>query len=137
MERAVAGSDGRSGDGGWANATAIYQVRPLYVASPLSLWLTFTDPQSRAQQERNIEDESRRDDQRIASDPLLTPHGVALRLRKQYVEQVMKSLDAKDPAAMRDAFVARVTRDTFESSIWAHEGRHAIGAFHMCWSTAA
>jgi len=31
---------------------------------------------------------------------------------------------------LRDAFLARVGSDTFESSIWAHEGRHAIDKKH-------
>ena len=29
-------------------------------------------------------------------------------------------------AALREAFIATVARDTLETSIWAHEGRHAI-----------
>ena len=125
-------ADGRSGDGGWANETAIYQVRPLYASEPYELWLKFTDPSTRAQHLREIDDESRRDEQRIVDEPELLPRGAALRLRRQYVEEVLRDLDAKAlrGTAKRNAFVARVTHDVFEASIWAHEGRHAIDKKH-------
>lgn len=121
-------NDGRSGDGGWASATAVYQVRPLYAAGPYDSWLKFTDPEARAQNERAIEDESWRDEERLAHDADLIPTGVALRLRRQYIDGVLRDLEAShlEGVAKRDAFVARVTHDAFESSIWAHEGRHAI-----------
>src|SRR6266852_5644902 len=125
-------NDGRSGDGGWATATAVYQVRPLYAAGPYDMWLKFNDPAAHAQQDREIDEDSRRDEERIAKDPALLPGGVALRLRRQYVDQVMRDLDGQklNGIAKRDAFVARVTRDEFASSIWAHEGRDAIDKKH-------
>jgi hypothetical protein len=120
--------DGQSGDGGWATATAVYQVRPLYASGPYDLWLRYADPQGRAKTDRDTQEESRRDEQRLANDPNLLPAGVAMRFRMQYVDQVLRDLDAQhlEGDAKRDAFVERVTRDEFESSIWAHEGRHAI-----------
>jgi len=106
----------------------VYQVRPLYSGAPYSAWVKYTDPAARAEEDREIADESRRDDERIKSDPNLMPRGTAMRLRRQYVEQVMRALDRRgvEGEARREAFVEHMTTDTFESSIWAHEGRHAI-----------
>ncbi len=120
-------NDGKGGDGGWANV-AIYQVRPLYVAGPYRSWMTLTDAETRARFEREIEDESRRDEERLASDPNVIPRGVAMRLSRQYLESVYRDVESKklSAAAAREAFVTRVTQDKFASSIWAHEGRHAI-----------
>jgi hypothetical protein len=120
-------SDGRSGDGGWAN-TAIYQVRPMYVAGPYTRWQTVADPETRAHHQREMAEEAKRDEQRIARDPNQLPRGAAMRLEQEYLDRVAGELRASGLAgdALRDAFVARLTRDEFETSIWAHEGRHAI-----------
>jgi len=107
------------GDGGWADE-AIYQVRPMYADGPLLEWQRTTNPALRAERERNMADETARDNQRAAVDPIRFFPGVQLRLMRAYDEGVLDELKS------RDAFIARVERDTFESSIWAHEGRHAI-----------
>jgi len=58
----------------------------------------------------------------------LFPDGKDWRLERQYREVLLAELQARGLKgdALRDAFVIRMTRDTFESSIWAHEGRHAV-----------
>ena len=37
---------------------------------------------------------------------------------------------------LRDAYIARVERDVMESSIWSHEGRHAIDKKYGHWITS-
>ncbi len=129
--------EGRSGDGGWAKA-AIYQVRPMYVSGPFVAWLRTTDPAQSVKRDREIEEETRRDDQRIARDPTQLPHGVAMRMERQYQVKLLADLRASglSGGALRDAFVSRMTTDTFESSIWAHEGRHAIDKKYLHWLTS-
>jgi hypothetical protein len=91
-------SDGRSGDGGWGTPKEIFQVRPLYADGPLVDWLRVTDPEVRVKYGKDL----------------------AERLNLQYLDRVY--VETKT----RDAFLARVERDTFRYSILLHEGRHAI-----------
>jgi len=107
------------GDGGWADE-AIYQVRPMYADGPLFEWQRTTNAAMRAERERNATDETARDAGRAALEPVRFFPGVQLRLMRAYDDGVL------DEVKSRSAFIARVERDTFESSIWAHEGRHAI-----------
>jgi hypothetical protein len=91
-------SDGKSGDGGWGTPASIYQVRPLYADGPLADWSRITDPEMRAKYGKDL----------------------AERLHLQYLDRVYAETKS------RDAFLARVERDTFNYSILLHEGRHAI-----------
>jgi hypothetical protein len=120
-------TDGRAGDGGWADK-AIYQVRPRYAAGPYILWSYVSNPESRAHHEQEMAEELKRDEQRIVREPNLIPRGEAERIEEQYLDRVLATLRASGLAgdALRDAFVAKLTTDQFETSIWAHEGRHAI-----------
>jgi hypothetical protein len=116
------------GDGGWATADAIYQVRPMYANGPLREWQLMTDPVMHAERERELNDETARDLERASVEPVRFFPGTQLRLMRRYDESVLDDLKRAGLSgdALRDAFIARVDRDTFESSIWAHEGRHAI-----------
>lgn len=91
-------TDGKSGDGGWGTPQSIYQVRPLYADGPLVDWFRVTDPEVRAKYGKDL----------------------AERLHLQYLDAVHAETKS------RDAFLARVERDTFQYSILLHEGRHAI-----------
>jgi hypothetical protein len=119
--------EGRGGDGGWSDG-GIVQIRPLYAMGPSVAWVQSTNPAFRKQQEELIAEESRHDDERVALDPDQMPFGVVLRLDRQYRDRVLDELRGRGLSgeALREAFVDRVTRDVFDSSIWAHEGRHAI-----------
>jgi hypothetical protein len=120
--------DGRGGDGGWANEQGIFQVRPLYVPGPLRAWADLTQPEQRERHRKDLEREAKLDEERLARDPNQIPTGVAMRLEDQYREALLAALQKKglQGDALRDGFVAQMTRDVFDSSIWAHEGRHAI-----------
>jgi len=116
------------GDGGWADDDAIYQVRPMYANDPLNEWLITTNPTMRAQRDRNTADETARDDGRASVEPVRFFPGVQLRIKRQYDDGIIDELKrgGANGDALRTAFIARDERDEFESSIWAHEGRHAI-----------
>ncbi|MBV9497278.1 MAG: hypothetical protein JOZ54_23785 [Acidobacteria bacterium] len=121
-------SDNGGGDGGWASDGVIYQVRPMYADGPVRLWLRTADPELRAKRSKEIAEETKRDVERAAAQPIRYFPGLAMRLDRQYGDAVLAELKAKGLTgdALRDAFLARAWSDVFESSIWAHEGRHAI-----------
>ncbi|MBV8517416.1 MAG: hypothetical protein JO197_08445 [Acidobacteria bacterium] len=121
-------TDGDNGDGGWQNETGIYQVRPAYADGAIAEWLAVTDPAARAERAKNVADQTRRDDELARTTPIAPFPGLAARLRMQANDELLAELHAKGLAgdALRDAFLARVRDDVFASSIWAHEGRHAI-----------
>lgn len=120
--------DGGGGDGGWSAAGVVYQVRPMYADGPVNLWLRTADPELRAKADRDIAEETQRDAARAAAEPIRFFPGLALRLERQAADGVVSELRGRGLSgdALRDAFIARVRSDQFESSIWAHEGRHAI-----------
>jgi hypothetical protein len=122
--------DGRSGDGGWGTAKEIVQVRPRYADGALREWRLVNDPIVRAEDERKIAEETARDLERAREKEIRLFPGLALRLRRQYLDSVAADLRAKglEATALRDAFLARVTAEHFASSIELHEGRHAIDA---------
>jgi hypothetical protein len=120
--------DGGGGDGGWASGGVVYQVRPMYADGPVSLWQRTADPELRARESREMADETQRDIARAAAPPIAFFPGLPMRLERQYADGLVAKLKARGLAGddLRDAFIAQVRSDTFESSIWAHEGRHAI-----------
>jgi hypothetical protein len=96
-------SDGRSGDGGWGTDEEIVQVRPRYADGALHEW-------------------------QLLSEAPKADADLAERLKRQYLDSVVTDLRAKglSGSALREAFIARVTDEQFQSSIVLHEGRHAI-----------
>lgn len=121
-------TDGRGGDGGWATDKEIYQVRPQYANGPAAEWQYYVDEETRAQDDKEMAEETARDRQRAAQQPIGEFPGLAKRLQRQYLDGVVAALRAKGLGgeALRDAFLARVEKDTFHYSILLHEGRHAI-----------
>lgn len=119
---------GRSGTGGWITTDAIYQIRQMYADGPVRIWRRMTDLELRAQREQDITDETRRDAERAKQTPIQYFPGLALRLEHQAADALRAELLGQGLSgdALRDAFLRRTSLDKFESSIWAHEGRHAI-----------
>ncbi len=122
--------DGHGAHGGWGDTGLIVQVRPAYAGGALHEWQELTDPERRAKAQARMAEETSRDGQRAAKDPYAYLPGLALRLRRQGSQRILDELAAKgmSSAALRAAFVGAVDRAVIESSIFAHEGRHAIDA---------
>ena len=122
--------DGSGAHGGWGKVGLIVQVRPAYAEGALRDWWELTDPERRAKADRRMAEESARDDERAATNPVSLLPGMALRLRRQGRQAVLDELEAKglSGGALRAAFIAEVDRALIESSIFAHEGRHAVDA---------
>jgi hypothetical protein len=119
---------GQTGTGGWNGDDDIVQIRPMYANGPIRRWRRITDSELRAKQEEEIADETRRDLERGKNGRLEYFRGLDLRLQRQFADGLRDSLAATGLSgdALRDAFIKRAREIEFASSIWAHEGRHAI-----------
>jgi hypothetical protein len=120
---------GDVGTGGWSGSGGdIVQIRTMYADDAVESWRRMTDPVERSERDRRVASESKRDEERIRANAIAPLPGLQMRLGRQGLEKIRDELSASGLAgdALRDAFIARARRDKFESSIWAHEGRHAI-----------
>jgi hypothetical protein len=122
--------DGKGAHGGWGDVGLVVQVRPEYAEGAVAEWKALMDPERRAAADKRLSEESARDEERAAKDPYAYLPGVALRLRRAGIQQVLDGLQARGvkDADRRAAFVVDFDRAIIESSIFAHEGRHAIDA---------
>ena len=114
--------------GGWARPDVIYQVRPPYVDGPLETWRKIHTPEEKDEFLEEMDRQSGLDDDRARLDPYASLPGLALRLRHQGTLQVLQRLQSEGFAGdeLRLAFLAVTERAIQDSSIFAHEGRHAI-----------
>jgi hypothetical protein len=122
--------DGHGAHGGWGATGLIVQVRPAYAGAALHAWQELTDPERRAKADARMAQETSRDRERAAKDAYAYLPGLGLRLRRQGAQRLLDALAAQgmSGATLRAAFVAALDRAVIESSIFAHEGRHAIDA---------
>jgi hypothetical protein len=122
--------DGNAAHGGWGRVGFIVQVRPAYAGSALSGWQELNDPGRRAKADERLTEETERDVARAAGNPYAFLPGLALRLKRQGRVSILEEELAKGLAGdeLRTAFLVASERAVLESSIFAHEGRHAIDA---------
>jgi hypothetical protein len=122
--------DGNGAHGGWGRTGVIVQVRPVYAGGGLFGWQELNDPSRRAKADERLAGESERDVARAAKDPYAYLPGLALRLQRQGRVAILEEERAKGLSGdeLRSAFLAASERALQESSIFAHEGRHAIDA---------
>jgi hypothetical protein len=113
--------------GGWQRGDTIVEVRPIFVEHTVALWQS-ASPESRRHEARSIALDSALDWQAAAADSIAYLPGVAARLRRDGRDAVIDSLRRAGvpDSTLGDAFVRIVSRLFRESSIVAHEGRHAI-----------
>ena len=119
--------DDNGGHGGWQRRDTIVQVRPIFVEHALSLWVS-ADPARRAAEIRNIAADSAADWTIARADSIGYLPGVASRLHRDGRDGLIDSLrrgGVPDSTLGRE-FVRVASRLIRESSIIAHEGRHAI-----------
>ena len=116
--------------GGWGGSEQIVQIRPVYVENPLIIWRKLNDEGERREFEEEMERETASDEARAATDPHAYLPGLSLRLTYQGTMQLVDRLrsDGLTGDELRMGFVAELERVEQESSIFAHEGRHAIDA---------
>jgi hypothetical protein len=116
---------GRASTGGWANAEAIVQVRSSYADGPLSAWSLVI---SRDRTAASIAADSAADFQAARRQPVGYFPSVPARLLRDGRDAIVDSLTragftGKDLEA---AFKREYARAELESSVFAHETRHAI-----------
>jgi len=116
--------------GGWGGAEGMWQVRSGYANDPLSVWRQLNTPDELRALRAEIERESKADRERAASDPHAYLPGLAARLSHQGRTRLKERLEAEGLSgeALRMTFLGEYERAVQESSIFAHEGRHAIDA---------
>ena len=120
--------DGQGAHGGWGGVGLVVQVRPAYAEGGPWRWQEMTDPERRAKALANLAKETERDRERAAKDPYAYLPGLSQRLLEQGLLKFLDEEKARglSGGALRSAFVAATDRAVIESSIFAHEGRHAI-----------
>ena len=122
--------DGGAEHGGWGDVGLIVQVRRAYAGDPITKWRRAMDPDARAEEDEKIEKETAADWKRAAADPAGFLPGLQRRMSRDAALRLVHELRAKglQGDALHDAFVAEYAWRVNESSIFAHEGRHAIDA---------
>ncbi|MEJ7812979.1 MAG: hypothetical protein WKG32_21370, partial [Gemmatimonadaceae bacterium] len=121
---------GRAAHGGWGGSELIVQVRPRYAEGPLAAWWDATDSVARRKVAAEIAVDSAADLVRARTTPVAFFPGVAKRFARDARERLLDSLRGTGLAgrALEAEFERAYGAATQESSIFAHEGRHAIDA---------
>jgi hypothetical protein len=116
--------DGQGAHGGWGGAGFVVQVRPAYADGGPWRWHELTDPARRAK----MTEETERDRERASRDAYAYLPGLSRRLLDQGLRRILEEEKARglSDGALRSAFMAETDRAVIASSIFAHEGRHAI-----------
>ena len=115
--------------GGWSSGNTITSVRGDVAGGSLALLRKAVDPAERKTWDAEIARESLADEQRAAQNPCAFLPGLAGRLERSVLVEMLAELDRKgiqEPGARRLAFLAERERELEASTIFSHEGRHAI-----------
>ena len=112
--------DGGAQHGGWGSAANIVQVRPAYADGPARVWRRRTDPELRAEADEDIVKETEKDWERAAKNPYAYLPGLTQRMKRDSELRMIARTGS------REAFLKEYAEAVNESSIFAHEGRHAI-----------
>jgi hypothetical protein len=132
--------DGRAAHGGWASDVVIVQVRPRYADGPLKAWRAISDPATAARDAKVLAADSAADIERARKSEIGYFPGVEGRLLRNARLALRDSLVRSGVPAQSvgAAFAQRYGEEVDESSIFAHEGRHAIDrGLHLADSTPA
>jgi hypothetical protein len=119
--------DDAGGHGGWQRRDTVVQVRPIFIEHTISL-LVSGDPVRHIREQRGISLDSALDWGIAARDSIAYLPGVAGRLRRDgrdFILDSLRSAGVRD-SALGGTFVRVASQLIRESSIVAHEGRHAI-----------
>ncbi|HEX6368629.1 MAG TPA: hypothetical protein VF006_06845 [Longimicrobium sp.] len=120
--------DGRAAHGGWQNENGIVQVRPGYVDEPRQAWAAVTDTAAVRRGAAELARDSAADAARALAAPVAYFPSVLARMQRDDGRALLDSLRGAGLAgpALEAAFQRIVGEAVQESSIFAHEGRHAI-----------
>lgn len=124
---------GTTNVGGWGDSTTIIQVRKAYMTEPYMLLAWVTDSTAHRKILTDIAAKKQADYARCKGDPYAEPKFLALQLKYNTAEKIYKRLTASGLRGMERniAFIDEVLRLTIASTVFAHEGRHAIDQLYF------
>ena len=121
--------DGQAQTGGWAGDDgAFLQVRSAYYGGPIHTWSRVTDSVEIAKRFEKLKTQEKSDDSLARKNPYAYLPGLDSRLNYYQPKLIYDSLKAAGLAGaeLRLNFINQITTHRLQSSIFAHEGRHAI-----------
>ena len=120
--------DGNAQHGGWATRDLIVQVRPAYADDPMQAWRQTTDPETIRRLAEELAADSIADLAKAQRTPVAYFPSIEERLSRDGRRVLLDSLRSTGLSGneLESAFKREYGRGLVESSIFAHEGRHAI-----------
>lgn len=120
--------DGLAAIGGWAGKDYFLQVRTAYNKGPVEAWLMVSDSSEREKTMIEISSKSRQDDLIAGKNPYAYLPGLSLRITFNTRNGILDSLKSRGLKGgdLRISFINIIENRARKSSIFAHEGRHAI-----------
>jgi tetratricopeptide (TPR) repeat protein len=124
---------GATNVGGWGTDSAIMQVRDAYLQDPFTRLEWVTDTNACRKMEDQIAAAKAKDWIRCAKDPYAEPSFLAPHIKLQASKQLFDSLQRAGLTgnALYLAFISETMRLNVESTVFAHEGRHAIDQLYF------
>ncbi|MBN1568697.1 MAG: hypothetical protein JXA73_12690 [Acidobacteria bacterium] len=120
--------DNGSQHGGSATSEAIVRVRQAYSGNALYAWYSVVDEAVRAKNEEESQKAAEIDRQTAEKNPTAYMGGLKKRIYQQGLQRLLDRLKASGLTGkqLQIAFLSEYDRAIQESTIFAHEGRHAI-----------
>ena len=121
--------DGQAETGGWASDDESFlQVRSAYTSGPIRTWQKLVDSMEIVKTKKKIEELTIADDLLALENPYAFLPGLSARIAHHQSKQLLDSLrdSGITDNELRLNFINSVERIKQGSSIYAHEGRHAI-----------
>jgi hypothetical protein len=124
---------GTTNVGGWGDSATIIQVRKAYMSEPFTLLNWMTDPAARKATLDEIDRKKEADYALCKTDRYAEPTFLAEHLKFSEASKIYKHLSDSGLRGMQlnIAFVDEIFRLTIASTIFAHEGRHAIDQLYF------
>lgn len=124
---------GTTNVGGWGDSTTIIQVRKAYMTEPFQLLSLMTDTAARKVALADIEKKKQADFERCKSNPYTEPKFLSPYLKFHEASKIYQHLVASGlkGTELNIAFVDEIFKLTIASTVFAHEGRHAIDQLYF------
>jgi hypothetical protein len=124
---------GTTNVGGWGDSTTIIQVRKAYMTEPYMLLTWVTDSTAHRKILADIAAKKQADYATCKNDSYAEPKFLASQLKYNTAEKIYKRLTASGLKGMERniAFIDEILRLTIASTVFAHEGRHAIDQLYF------
>ncbi len=124
---------GTTNVGGWGDSTTIIQVRKAYITEPFLLLSLMTDTAARKAALADIEKKKQLDFVRCKNNPYTEPKFLSPYIKFHEASKIYQHLQASGlkGTELNIAFVDEIFKLTIASTVFAHEGRHAIDQLYF------